>query len=85
MYKRQVLEKDVSKHLCAYYVCDKPANLNILKNYLRRSLPSYMAVSYTHLHVCPSNTEIWRNILLKISANVSSALINNIHTQITLG
>ena len=41
-----VLEKEGSKHLCAYYVCDKPANLNILKNYLRRTLPSYMVPRY---------------------------------------
>lgn len=41
-----VLEKDGSKHLCAYYTCSKPANLNLLKNYLRKCLPIYMVPRY---------------------------------------
>ncbi len=37
-----VIERDNSKLLCAYYVCKKPINLKYLKDYLSRSLPSYM-------------------------------------------
>lgn len=37
-----VIEKDNTKLLCAYYVCKKPINLKYLKDHLSRSLPSYM-------------------------------------------
>lgn len=37
-----VIEKDKTKLLCAYYVCKKPINLKYLKDHLSRSLPSYM-------------------------------------------
>lgn len=43
-----VCKKDNSKVLCAYYVCDKnkPINLKYLKDYLVKSLPSYMVPKY---------------------------------------
>lgn len=37
-----VIEKNNTKSLCVYYVCKEPINLNLLKDYLTRSLPNYM-------------------------------------------
>lgn len=37
-----VIEKENIKLLCAYYTCKKPINLKYLKEYLTRSLPTYM-------------------------------------------
>ena len=43
-----VFEKNNIKSLCAYYVCDKntPINLTYLKDYLIKTLPSYMVPKY---------------------------------------
>lgn len=37
-----VMEKNSVKLLCVYYVCKEPINLKYLKEYLGRSLPTYM-------------------------------------------